>query len=188
LDHAVLSTLLSEVTFTDFSHQTAIGTAIATAANRLKSSPAKSKVIILATDGANNAGEIPPVRAASAAKELGMKIYTIGIGKKGKVPMPVQMQNPFTGEITRQVQMMESDLDEQTLTDIAASTGGRYFRATDGEKLKEIYEQIDKMERTVIKTNVYASFDEKFYPWLWAGFLLLLIEHLLQHTRFRRIP
>ena len=188
LDHNVLNSLLSEVTFTDFSYQTAIGTALATAANRLKSSPAKSKVLILATDGANNAGEIPPLTAATAAKELGMKIYTIGIGKKGKVPMPVQMQNPFTGKIVRQVQMVESDLDEQTLVNIADATGGKYFRATDGEKLKAIYDQIDKMERTVIHTKVYASFDEKFYPWLWAGFLLLLVEYLLQHTWFRRIP
>jgi Ca-activated chloride channel family protein len=188
LDHAVLTTLLGEVSFTDFSFQTAIGTAIATAANRLKDSPTKSKVMILATDGANNAGEIPPVTAANAAKEFGIKIYTIGIGKKGKVPMPVQMQNPFTGEVVREVRMMDSDLDEQTLVNIADATGGKYFRATDGEKLKAIYDQIDKMERTVIHTKVYASFDEKFYPWLWAGFLLLLLEYLLAHTRFRRIP
>ncbi|MBN2036665.1 MAG: VWA domain-containing protein [Chitinispirillaceae bacterium] len=188
LDHSVLGSLLDQVSFTDFSFQTAIGTALATAANRLKDSPAKSRVIILATDGANNAGEIPPVTAAKAAKELGIKIYTIGIGKKGKVPIPVQVQNPFTGKVSRQVQMVESDLDEQTLVDIADATGGNYFRATDAEKLKEIYGQIDTMERTVIKTKVYASFDEKFYPWLWAGFVLLLLEYLLQHTRLRRIP
>jgi Ca-activated chloride channel family protein len=144
--------------------------------------------MILATDGANNAGEIPPVTAANASKELGIRIYTIGIGRKGKVPMPVQMQDPFSGQIFKQVQMIESDLDEQTLVNIADATGGKFFRATDPEKLKAIYDQIDKMEKTVIKTKVYASFDEKFYPWLWAGFLLLLLELLLQHTRFRRIP
>jgi len=188
LDHNVLGQFVSDIDFTDFSYQTAIGTAIATAANRLKGSPAKSKVMILATDGANNAGEIPPVTAANAAKELGIKIYTIGIGKKGKVPMPVQVQDPFTGQVFKQVQMMESDLDEQTLVNIADATGGKYFRATDAEKLKAIYDQIDKMEKTVIKTKVYASFDEKFYSWLWAGFVLLLLEHLLQYTRFRRIP
>jgi Ca-activated chloride channel homolog len=188
LDHGVLGRFVSEIDFTDFSYQTAIGTAIATAANRLKGSPAKSKVMILATDGANNAGEIPPLTAANAAKELGIKIYTIGIGKKGKVPMPVQVQDPFTGQVFKQVQMMESDLDEQTLVNIADATGGKYFRATDAEKLKAIYDQIDKMEKTVIRTKVYASFDERFYPWLWAGFVLLLLEHLLRHTRFRRIP
>ena len=188
LDHNVLASLAGEVTFTDFSYQTAIGTAIATAANRLKGSPAKSKVMILCTDGANNAGEIQPLSAATAAKELGIKIYTIGIGKKGKVPMPVQMQNPFTGETYRQVQYVESDLDEQTLVNIADATGGKFFRAEDAQKLKAIYEQIDKMEKTVIKTKIYSSFDERFYPWLWAGFVLLLLEFLLQHTRFRRIP
>jgi Ca-activated chloride channel homolog len=188
LDHNVLSQFVGDIDFTDFSNQTAIGTAVATAANRLKGSPAKSKVMILATDGANNAGEIPPVTAANAAKELGIKIYTIGIGRKGKVPRPVQMQDPFSGQVFNQVQMVESDLDEQTLVNIADATGGRYFRATDAEKLKAIYDQIDKMEKTVIKTKVYASFDEKFYPWLWAGFLLLLGELVLQNTRFRRIP
>jgi Ca-activated chloride channel homolog len=188
LDHNVLATLVNEVTFTEFSNQTAIGTAIATAANRLKNSPAKSKVMILCTDGANNAGEIPPLTAATAAKELGIKIYTIGIGKEGKVPMPMQMQNPFTGEVVQQVQMIESDLDEQTLVNIADATGGKYFRAQNAEKFKAIYDQIDKMEKTVIKTKIFASFDERFYAWLWAGFVLLVIEHLLQHTRFRRIP
>jgi Ca-activated chloride channel family protein len=188
LDHNVLGRFIGDLDFTDFSYQTAIGTALATAANRLKDSPAKSKVMILATDGANNAGEIPPVTAAGAAKDLGIRIYTIGIGRKGKVPMPVQVQDPFSGRVFKQVQMVESDLDEQTLVTIADATGGKYFRATDAEKLKEIYDQIDKMEKTVIKTKVYASFDEKFYPWLWAGFVLLLIQLFLQHTRFRRIP
>ena len=185
---AKLVRFIGDLDFTDFSYQTAIGTALATAANRLKDSPAKSKVMILATDGANNAGEIPPVTAAGAATELGIRIYTIGIGRKGKVPMPVQVQDPFSGRVFKQVQMVESDLDEQTLVTIADATGGKYFRATDAEKLKEIYDQIDKMEKTVIKTKVYASFDEKFYPWLWAGFVLLLIQLFLQHTRFRRIP
>jgi Ca-activated chloride channel homolog len=188
LDHNVLNQFIGEIDFTEFSYQTAIGTAIATAANRLKNSPAKSKVMILATDGANNAGEIPPLTAANAAKELGIKIYTIGIGKTGKVPMPVQVQDPFSGQVYNQVQMIESDLDEQTLVNIADATGGKFFRATDAEKLKAIYDQIDKMEKTVIKTKVYASFDERFYPWLWAGFVLLLIEYLLRHTWFRRIP
>lgn len=188
LDHNVLCQFVGDLDFTDFSYQTAIGTAIATASNRLRSSTAKSKVIILATDGANNAGEIPPVTAANASKELGIKIYTIGIGKKGKVPMPVQIQDPFSGRVFKEVRMIESDLDEQTLVNIADATGGRFFRATDPERLKSIYDQIDKMEKTVIKTKVYASFDEKFYPWLWAGFLLLLGELLLQNTRFRRIP
>jgi Ca-activated chloride channel family protein len=188
LDYNVLKSFLGDITFTDFSFQTAIGTAIATAANRLKDSNAKSKVIILATDGANNAGEILPLTAATAAKEFGIKIYTIGIGKTGQVPMPVQMQNPFTGEIVTQVQMVESDLDEKNLLEIAKTTNGDFFRATNAEKLKEIYDKIDKLEKTEIKTRIYTSYEERFYPWLWAGFILLMLELLLSQTRFRRIP
>jgi Ca-activated chloride channel family protein len=188
LDHDVLKRLVSDIDFADFSEATAIGTAIATAANRLKDSQAKSKVIILATDGANNAGDIPPLTAASAVKELGIKIYTIGIGRPGEVPCPMPVQDPFSGQVTTQMQMIPSDLDEQLLTNIADLTGGKYFRATDAAKFHAIYDQIDKMEKTVIKTKVYSSFDEKFYAWLWAGFLLILLEFLLRHTRFRRIP
>jgi Ca-activated chloride channel homolog len=188
LDYNVLDQFVSEVTFTDFSFQTAIGTAIATAANRLKESSAKSKVIILLTDGSNNAGEIPPLTAAKAAAALGIKIHTIGIGKEGKVPVPVQVQNPFTGKITRQVKMMDSDLDEKTLQEIAQTSGGTFFRAQSAEKLSDIYNQIDKMEKTEIKTTIYTSFEERFYPWLWAGFILLMLELILLNSRFRRIP
>jgi Ca-activated chloride channel family protein len=188
LDYNVLDQFIGDITFTDFSFQTAIGTALATAANRLKESHAKSKVIILLTDGSNNAGEIPPLTAAKAATELGMKIHTIGIGRKGKVPVPVTVQNPFTGKMKQQVQMMDSDLDEETLLKIADISGGHFFRAQSAEKLSEIYGEIDKMEKTEIKTKIYTSFEEKFYPWLWAGFILLLMELLLQNTRFRRIP
>lgn len=188
LDYTILDQFIEGITFTDFSSQTAIGTALATAANRLKDSPAKSKVIILLTDGANNAGEIPPVTAAKAANELGIKIYTIGVGREGQVPIPVQMQNPFTGEITEQIQMMQSDLDENTLNEIAVLTKGTFFRARDVESLVKIYEQIDKLEKTEIKTKIYTSYEERFYPWLWAGFLVLMLELILQHSRFRRIP
>jgi len=188
LDYNVLDQFIGEITFTDFSVQTAIGTALATAANRLKDSPAKSRVIILLTDGSNNAGEIPPLTAAKAAARLGMKIYTIGIGKKGRVPVPVMVQNPFTGKTKRQVQMMDSDLDEETLRKIADISGGTFFRAQSAEKLSEIYGEIDNMEKTEIKTKIYTSFEEKFYPWLWAGFILLIAELFLKNTRFRRIP
>jgi Ca-activated chloride channel family protein len=188
LDHDVLSRLVSEIDFADFSEATAIGTAIATAANRLVNSSAKSKVIILATDGDNNAGDIPPLTAAAAAKELGIKIYAVGIGRPGQVPMPMEMQNPLTGQIVEQTQMVESDLNEQLLANIADMTGGKSFRATDANKFRAIYDQIDKMEKTVIRTKIYSSFDEKFYAWLWAGFILLLLEFLLHYTRFRRIP
>ena len=188
LDYNVLDQFVSDVTFTDFSFQTAIGTAIATAANRLRESSAKSKVIILLTDGSNNAGEIPPLTAAKAAAALGIKIHTIGVGKEGKVPIPVKVRNPFTGQVRQQVQLMDSDLDEKTLQEIAQVSGGTFFRAQSAEKLADIYDQIDKMEKTEIKTTVYTSFEERFYPWLWAGFILLMLELILLNSRFRRIP
>lgn len=184
LDHGVLNQLLADVTFPSFSNQTAIGTAIATAANRLKDSPAKSKVMILLTDGDNNAGEIPPLTAATAAKEVGIKIYAIGVGREGQVP--ILGYNPYTGQ--REMTTMTSTFDEQALVNIADATGGKYFRARDAESLKLIYDQIDKLEKTVITTKIYASFDERFYPWLWFGFILLVLEFLLQHTWLRRIP
>ena len=186
LDHDVLNRLVGDIDFTEFSDQTAIGTAIATAANRLTNSTAKSKVIILATDGANNAGEISPLTAATAAKELGIKIYAVGIGRPGEVPMP--LMDPNTRQVSSQTAMVESDLDEQLLANIADITGGKSFRATDANKFHAIYDQIDKMEKTVIKTKVYSTFDERFYAWLWAGFILILLEFLLRYTRFRRIP
>ena len=187
-DYGVLLQMIDDADFTDFSNQTAIGTAIATAASRLKDSPAKSKVIILLTDGANNAGDIPPLTAAQAAGELGMKIYTIGVGKEGKVPFPVEIVNPHSGQRTQRIQMMESDLNEKELAAIAKMTGGRYFRAQNAEELKEIYSEIDKMEKTEIKSVSHVSWSEYFYLWLWIGFLILLAEMILQNTVFKRIP
>jgi len=187
-DYGVLLQMIDDATYTDFSNMTAIGTAIATAANRLKDSPAKSKVIILLTDGANNAGDIPPQMAAKAAGELGIKIYTVGVGKKGKVPFPVETVNPITGRKTQRTQMMESDLNENELQEIAQLTGGRFFRAQNTEELNEIYSEIDRMEKTEIKSITHVSHSEYFYKWLWIGFLILMAEMLLQNTVFRRIP
>ncbi|HAJ79753.1 MAG TPA: aerotolerance regulator BatA [Fibrobacteres bacterium] len=189
LDYNVLTQFLDGVTFETFSDQTAIGTALATAGNRIKDSHAKSKVIILLTDGGNNAGDIAPLAAANALGQLGIKIYTIGVGKEGEVPYPVEMIDRFTGKIVgTQVQMMKSDLDEQLLADIAQPTGGKFFRAQNTEKLKEIYDTIDKMEKTQIKTKLYTSYADKFFPWLAWGALVLLLENLLSYTWLRRIP
>jgi Ca-activated chloride channel family protein len=188
LDYNILAQFIDQTDFEEFSDATAIGTAIATAANRIKDSSTKSKVIILVTDGANNFGEIAPLAAAKAAAELGIKIYTIGVGKEGDVPYPAEGVNPFTGQKVVQVQMIKSDLDEQLLTDMAASTGGKYFRAHNAEKLREIYDTIDKLEKTRIKTKMYTSYSDKFFGWLLAGCALLFIESLLSHTWFRRIP
>jgi len=187
-DYGILLQMIDAADYTDFSNQTAIGTAIATAANRLKDSPAKSKVMILLTDGANNAGDIPPQAAARAAGELGVKIYTIGVGKEGQVPFPVETVNPQTGRRTQRIQMMPSDINEKELSDVAALTGGAFFRAQNAESLKKIYEEIDQMEKTEIKSISHVSYSEYFYKWLWIGFILLAAEMLLQNTIFRRIP
>ncbi|MFP4163084.1 MAG: vWA domain-containing protein [Chitinispirillaceae bacterium] len=188
LDYSVLLQMVDGISFTEFSHQTAIGTALTTAANRLKDSDAKSKVIILLTDGANNTGDIPPLTAAKAASELDIKIYTIGVGKEGQVPFPVTMTNRLTGETFEEVRMLKSDLDEEELTEIAQTSGGTFFRARNSEALKDIYDQIDKMEKTEIKALSYTTYSEHFYFWLWIGFVLLLMEMILQKTIFRRIP
>jgi Ca-activated chloride channel homolog len=187
-DYGVLIQMIDAADYTDFSNQTAIGTAIVTAANRLKDSKAKSKVMILLTDGANNAGDIPPQTAAKAAGELGIKIYSIGVGKEGQVPFPVDIVNPQTGRHTQRIQMMPSDINEKELSDIANLTGGAFFRAQNSESLKRIYEEIDKMEKTEIKSISHVSYSEYFYKWLWIGFIILAAEMLLQNTVFRRIP
>jgi Ca-activated chloride channel homolog len=187
-DYGVLIQMIDAADYADFSNQTAIGTAIATAANRLKDSQAKSKVMVLLTDGANNAGDIPPQTAAKAAGELNIKIYTIGVGKEGQVPFPVEVVNPHTGRRTRQIQMMQSDINEKELSDIADLTGGSFFRAQNPESLRMIYEEIDKMEKTEIKSVSHISYSEYFYKWLWIGFIILTLEMLLQNTVFRRIP
>jgi len=188
LDYAILTQFIDNIKFGEIEDGTAIGTAIATAANRLKQSDAKSRVMILCTDGANNRGEIAPLVAAKAAAELGQKIYTIGVGKEGQVPYPFDFMNPWTGKVEQKVQMIESDLDEQTLADIAATTKAQYFRAHNAEKLEEIYATIDKMEKSEIKTTSYTTYSERFFPWLIAGLIALILELVLKHTRFRRIP
>lgn len=189
LDYGILRRFLDEIQFGQIEDGTAIGVAIATAANRIAESPAKSKVIVLLTDGANNRGDIGPMAAARAAAELGIKIYTIGVGKEGKIPYPVQYIDRRTGKVVRtKIEMIPSDLDEQTLVDIAEVTDGQFFRAHNAERLKEIYDQIDVMEKTEIKTKSYTTYSERFFPWLLFGMMLLLIELVLSHTVFRRIP
>jgi Ca-activated chloride channel homolog len=189
LDYNVLTQFLEGVTFEEFSDQTAIGVALATAGNRMKDSRAKSKVIILLTDGGNNAGDIAPLAAASALGRLDIKTYTIGVGKEGEVPYPMDMIDRFTGKIVgTQVQMVKSDLDEQLLVDIAHATGGKFFRAQNTEKLKEIYDTIDKLEKTQIKTKLYTSYADYFFPWVVLGAVILLFETIASHTWLRRIP
>jgi Ca-activated chloride channel family protein len=162
---------------------TAIGDAIAMAVNRLRDQPAKSKVIVLLTDGCNNMGKVSPLLAAQAAKALGVKIYTIGAGVAGEAPMPVKDDSGQT-----HIVMIKSDVDTDTLTKIADMTGGQFFRATDTEKLNETYAQIDRMEKTTHAVKKYEHVSELFAWALVPGLLVLGTGLLLEQTRFRRLP
>ncbi len=188
LDYNILTRFLEDIRFGDAEDGTAIGTAIATAATRIKDSPAESKVMILLTDGANNRGDISPAAAAKAAGDLGIKIYSIGVGKEGQVPYPVEIVNPWTGQRETRIQMVKSELDEETLREIADLTGGKFFRAQNPQALAQIYDTIDELEKTEIKTKSYTNYSDRFFPWLFWGTVLLMLELLLAHTRFRRIP
>ena len=170
-------------------NRTAIGDGLMNALARLKMSDAKSRVVILLTDGRDNASVVPPVRAAEVAKSLGVKVYTVGVGKKDGKILAFQ-QNPWTGEISwgeRDIQP-EEGIDEGVLKEIAAKTGGRFYRAENKAELEKIYSEIDELEKTEIETIAYARYAEKFYPWLLVGALLILLELVLANTRFVRIP
>jgi Ca-activated chloride channel homolog len=162
---------------------TAIGSGIASSLNRIRGTLAKSKVIILLTDGRNNAGKIPPLTAAEAAKALKVKIYTIGAGSKGPVPYPVK--DIFGNTVYQQI---EADIDEDTLTKIASLTGAKYFRATDSQSLKNIYSEIDRMEKSLGESKGYLEYKELFPFFLVPGLVFLLAEIVLSHTVFRRLP
>jgi Ca-activated chloride channel family protein len=161
---------------------TAIGDALASAVNRLRKSEAKSKIVILLTDGVNNAGSLRPEDAARAAEALDIKVYTVGAGSTGLVRIPVQ--SPFGG--TRYVQQ-RSEIDEPLLREIADVTGGLYFRAQNIRELDDIYEQIDRMEKTEIDVEQFTSYEDKFAPFLLASILFLSIEKLLSLSRFGRV-
>ena len=183
LDYRWLLENLERVKVGLIEDSTAIGSAIASSLNRLKDSKAKSKVIILLTDGRNNAGTMAPPAAAEAAQALKVKIYTIGAGGKGPVPYPVK---DFFGRTV--YQMIEVDVDEDMLTGIATKTGGRYFRATDTRSLQEIYKAIDKMEKSPIEQKGYLEYNELFVYFLVPGLILLLLEILLSNTVLRKLP
>jgi len=176
IDHDVLVNLFDAVKNGMVEDGTAIGMGLATAVNRLKDSEAKSKVVILLTDGSNNGGSIPPLTAAEIAKQFNIRVYTVGIGTKGYAPYPIQTPMGI------QYQKLPVDVDEGTLTKIAAITGGKYFRATDNEKLKSIYEQIDKLEKAKIDVTQYHKKTERFLPFAIIALFLLLTEFLLRNT------
>ena len=178
LDHDVLIRLMDEVRTGLIKDGTAIGLAIGNAVNRLRDSSAKSKVVILLTDGENNAGNIDPVTAAELAKGFGIKIYTIGVGKEGLVPFPVD--DPLFGK--RYVQA-KVDIDEATLKVIATVTGGQFFRAHDEKALAEIYHEIDQFERTEMKVRQYTNYNELF-PWLIYPALVVLLAIMVMDGGF----
>jgi Ca-activated chloride channel family protein len=154
---------------------TAIGSGLATCLTRLRRSEAKSRIVVLVTDGANNTGEIDPKTAADLAKAMQVRVYTIGVGREGLVPMPVRMRDPRTGQIVEEFQMQESDLDEGLLGQIAERTGGEFFRAVDSESLQRIFGEIDRLERSEIQLRRYTRYRELYHPVLGlAGALLAL--------------
>ncbi|MEO8582561.1 MAG: VWA domain-containing protein [Flavitalea sp.] len=162
---------------------TAIGDGLATSVERLKDSKAKSRVIILLTDGENQGGLIDPYSAKEIAKSVGIKVYTIGMGTEGFAAAPMQNE---TGEITLQKQKV--NIDEKLLREIAAETGGLYFRARDNASLQNIYTEIDKLEKSTIEITSLKRFTEKFFPFAIAAFILLLIETVLRYTIFKKFP
>jgi Ca-activated chloride channel homolog len=182
VDYSVLRDLLKQVKSGMVEDGTAIGNAIANGVNRLKDSDTKSKIIILLTDGVNNAGEVDPVSAAEIAKTFGIRIYTIGVGTKGNAPFPVQ--TPFG----IRYQMAPVEIDEAVLQKISNITDGQYFRATDNQTLEDIYNKIDKLEKTRIEVTSYRNAKELFYGWLGSGIFMLFLEVSLSRTVLRKIP
>jgi Ca-activated chloride channel homolog len=181
-DHSVLKNLMSELKSGLLQDGTAIGEGLATAVLRLKDSKAKSKVIILLTDGVSNAGSIAPVTAGEIAKTYGIRVYTIGVGRNGTAPYPVK--TPFG----IQYQNMEVQIDEPVMRQISETTDGKYFRATDNKSLKQIYAEIDKMEKTKIEVTEFKRHSEEYLPWVIAAGLCLLVEVLLRYTYLKTLP
>jgi Ca-activated chloride channel family protein len=182
-DHNWIKSRINEIKPGDIEDGTAIGTALTNAVKRLRESRAKSKVVILLTDGNNNAGEIAPEAAADAAKELKVTVYTIGAGSQGLVPYPA-----IDAWGRKHYQMVEINLDEELLQKIAATTGGRYFRATDTESLKTIFERIDRMEKTRVEMAKYSEYKDLYPYFLFGALGMLLLEGILANTICRRLP
>ncbi|MCK4774554.1 MAG: VWA domain-containing protein [Candidatus Krumholzibacteria bacterium] len=183
LDYPVLTRLIDEVDIGMLEDGTAIGVALATAVNRLKNSQAESRIVVLLTDGQNNTGMVDPTTAAKVAAAMGIKVHTIGVGTKGRAPMPVN--DPIFG---KRLISVEVDLDEDTLTKIAELTDGQYFRATDRVELFEIYDRIDELEKTRIASETYVEYTDRF-PWFLLPALgLLTLELALGQTILRELP
>lgn len=181
-DHAVLINLFKDIQSGMIEDGTAIGLGLANAVNRLKESQTKSKVVILLTDGVNNQGEIAPLTAAELAKTFGIRVYTVGIGTQGTAPYPIQTAFGIS------MRNMPVKIDEEVLQQIAEMTGGKYFRATDNNKLKAIYEEIDQLEKSKIEVKQYSTKSEEYLLFALLGALFLLIEIALRNSILRNIP
>jgi Ca-activated chloride channel homolog len=183
-DHTVVQTLLGALTCGTLEDGTAIGMGLATAVNRIKDGGAKSKIVILLTDGVNNAGYVKPIAAADLAKELGIKVYTIGVGTTGEAYTPVGRRGD--GEYVFGFAPVE--IDEALMNDIAQRTGGKYFRATNADELEQIYNEINQLEKTVMDITVFKRYKDLFaYPLVW-GLMCLLLELGLRNTILRTLP
>lgn len=180
-DHVTLINMFRDINLGILEDGTAIGSGLATAITRLKDSDAKSKVVILLTDGVNNRGEIAPLTAAEIAKRFGIRVYTIGVGTYGTAPYPVQ--TPFG---TR-YQDMKVEIDEELLTNIAKSTGGEYFRATNNKALEEVYERINKLEKSKVEVTEFSRRQEEFQRFALAAFILIVAEIILRRTYLRSL-
>ncbi len=183
LDYSFLQRMLEEVRIGVIQDGTAIGTALAMAVNRLKNTDAESKVVILLTDGQNNRGEIDPVTAAEVAQTMNVRVYSIGVGSTGEAPYVVD--RPFTGQQRRS---MPVQIDEEMLRTVAQTTGGRYFRATTKQALRQIYDEIGSMETSQIDERVYTDIDERYPLFLVPAFVLVLLDVVLSTTLLRRFP
>ena len=182
IDHETLKERLGKVQMGVLDDGTAIGMGIATALNRLKESKTKSRIAVLLTDGTNNRGSISPSMAASIAQGLGIRVYTIGVGTLGEAPYP--RQTAF-GTV---VDYVKADIDEASLKQIAQVTGAQYYRATDNETLREIYREIDRLEKSKLISRNIVAYQERFAPFLWVGLLLLFFSLVLRATLFRTNP
>lgn len=182
-DHAVLENQIMQVKSGMLQDGTAIGMGLATAVDRLRSSKAQSKVIILLTDGVNNTGLVDPITALEIAKAFKIRVYTIGIGTYGKAPFPMTMPD---GSI--QMQMQDVQIDEPLMKKISSETGGKYFRATNTIALQRIYDEIDKLEKTKVEITSYKRYAEHFFPLAMLALACLLLEVVLRYTAFRSLP
>jgi len=187
-DRRIAEVILDQAEIGDHGNGTAIGHALATSVNRLRTSKTRSRVIILVTDGVNNSGSIDPLVAAQLAARSGIKVYTIGVGSEGPVPLPVKRQNPFTGQIETIYTHIRGELDEKSLSSIASMTGGEFFRATDARALSNVLQRIDQLEKTRLSAPKHEDVDELYgYP-LAAGLALFALALLGGETWWLKVP